>query len=164
MSEHITGTIRPVERGDFEALTRFFEENNQPETVRQFRAFPLSREEARRITLTSHRDLYYVMIWKSNIIGLCMLRGWDEGFETPSFGILVDYRYDHLGLGRQMTEFAITEAKKLGCHSLRLSVYASNLHAARLYESSGFREKSRQQVVIEGEPDIKIVMVRQLVP
>jgi ribosomal protein S18 acetylase RimI-like enzyme len=164
MSERITAEIRPVERGDFEALTRFFEENNNPEIVRQFRPFSLSRQEASRIALTSHRDLYCVVIWKSNVVGLCMLRGWDEGFETPSFGVLVDYRYNGLGLGRKMTEFAIAEAKKRGCHSLRLSVYASNMHAVRLYESLGFQEISRERTVIEGEPDIRIVMVRQLVP
>ena len=91
-----------------------------------------------------------------------MLRGWDEGFQIPSFGIIVDYRYHGLGLGRRMTEFAIEEARRLNCSRVRLSVYESNDRALCLYRSLGFEEISREAVVVHGSPDIKIVMVKGL--
>ena len=161
MSRRIAAAIREVQGTDYEALNRFFEENNRPEVTRHFHAFPLTSQTAYQIACTSHFDRYYIAIWNGYIVGLCMLRGWDEGFEIPSFGIFVDYRHYGLGLGRQMTEFAIAEARKLGCPKMRLSVYASNIRALCLYTTLGFKEISRERVLITGEPDEKIIMVKE---
>ena len=164
-SKRLSGTIRPVESGDYEALVRFFENNNRPEVLRQFHPFALSTETARRIVLQEHRDRYYLMTAKSDeIVGLCMLRGWDEGYKIPSFGILVDFWHYSHGLGRTMTEFAIAEAKRLGCDRLRLSVNESNSLARSLYESLGFREISKEPLVAAGEPDVKVIMIKDLGP
>ena len=94
-------------------------------------------------------------------MGLCMLRGWDEGYKIPSFGILVDYRCKALGLGRRMTEFAIAKARELGCPSIRLSVYSSNTYAIGLYRSLGFKEISNEPVKVNGEQDVKIIMIKE---
>lgn len=91
-----------------------------------------------------------------------MLRGWDEGFEIPSFGIFVDYRHHGLGLGKQMTEFGIDKARKQGCHSIRLSVYESNKRAIRLFKSLGFEQISSQPILVAGEPEVKVIMVKDL--
>jgi len=91
-----------------------------------------------------------------------MLRGWDEGFEIPSFGILIDHHYRGLGLGKQIAEFGISEARDLGCPGIRLSVYASNVQAVKLYLSLGYRETTRECCVLAGEREEKIVMLRPL--
>lgn len=161
MIEHST-TIRQVQETDYEGLTRFFEENNTAEVTRQFHPFPLTRETAYEIARMGCLDWYYVTISKGTIVGLCMLRGWDEGFDIPSFGILVDYRQHGLGFGRQMTEFAIAEAKRLGCGSVRLTVYASNVRSVRLYLSLGFKEIYREPVIVAGEADTKLIMMKDL--
>jgi ribosomal-protein-alanine N-acetyltransferase len=155
--------IRPIEAGDSEPLEHFFENNNRPEVLRQFNPFPLSPEVARKIALDHSLDHYYVLISRSGeVAGLCMLRGWNEGFDIPSFGVIVDIQYRRLGLGRTMTEFAIAEARRLHADWLRLSVNESNRYAKSLYESLGFNEVSKEPVIINGEPDIKIVMIREL--
>ena len=162
MSEHITAMIRQVRDTDYEDLARFFEANNRSEITRHFHPFPLTLQAAHQIACTNHLDRYYVAIWDERIVGLCMLRGWDEGFEIPSFGILVDHRHHGLGLGRQMTVFAISEARNLGYHSVRLSVYASNVRAMGLYLSLGFQEISRESCIVAGEPDEKVIMIKDL--
>lgn len=162
MNKYITATIRQVHDTDYEALARFFEENNKSEITRQFHPFPLSSQTAHQIACTSYLDRYYIAIWDEHIVGFCMLRGWDEGFEIPSFGIIVDYRHHKHNLGRQMTEFAISEARNLGCQSVRLSVYASNVRAMSFYLSLGFREISHESCVVAGESDEKIIMVKDL--
>jgi ribosomal protein S18 acetylase RimI-like enzyme len=91
-----------------------------------------------------------------------MLRGWDEVFAIPSLGVFMDYRHHGLGLGRRLTEFALNEARNLNCSAIRLSVYASNKHAKRLYDALGFREIDREPTVVAGRPDIKIIMVKDL--
>lgn len=162
LSKHNEITIRQVQDTDYEALARFFEENNRPEITRHFHPFPLDSQTAYQIVCTNHLDRHYIASWNGQIIGLCMLRGWDEGFEMPSFGVFVDYRHHGLGLGRQMTEFAIAESRKLGYHSIRLSVYTSNEVALRLYASLDFREMGRELVFVAGESDIKLTMVKDL--
>jgi ribosomal protein S18 acetylase RimI-like enzyme len=155
--------IRKVEHTDYEQLGQFFIANNIEQITRQFHPFPLNTQTAHYIACISHRDRYYIAIWNKRIIGLCMLRGWDGGLEIPSFGVFVDYRYHTKGLGRQLTEFILTEAKILGCRSVRLSVYASNLHAVRLYISLGFREINRRGVYVTGGLDEKIIMRKDLI-
>lgn len=162
MSEHIALLIRQVHNTDYETLARFLEENNTPEITRHFHPFLLTSQTAYQIACTNHLDRYYIAIWEERIIGLCMLRGWDEGFKIPSFGILVDHRCRGLNLGRQMTEFAIREARNLNCYNIRLSVYASNVHAMDLYFSLGFEEITREFCVIAGEIDEKVIMVKNL--
>ncbi|HEX3052827.1 MAG TPA: N-acetyltransferase [Aggregatilineaceae bacterium] len=153
-------TIRQVTSEDADQLALFLEENNRSEITRYFHPFPLTRETALSIAATAHLDRYYVAIQNDQIVGMFMLRGWDEGYSIPSFGVFVDYRCHQKGFGRQLTEFAIEEARRLGCPSIRLSVYASNHRAVHLYESLSFEEVEREQVMLAGQPDTRIVMLK----
>jgi ribosomal protein S18 acetylase RimI-like enzyme len=162
MTEPVEVIMRTVEPGDDEGLVRFFDANNVAQVVRQFHPFPLTATTAQYITRTKHLDRYYVALFTGQIVALCMLRGWDEGYLTPSFGILVDHRFHNRGIGTRVTEFAISEAEALGCHQVRLSVYASNEVALRLYASLGFEELERRSVLLMGQPDEKIIMVKEL--
>ena len=78
-----------------------------------------------------------------------MLRGWTDGYEVPSFGVLVDAKHRGKGLGRQLMRFAIDEARNLGCHELILSVYGSNEDAIGLYSSFGFEVSKVIRIRIE---------------
>ena len=162
MRKHLAAMIRMVRTSDYEDLARFFEENNRPEIAKYFHPFPFTSQTAHNIACTSHIDRYYIAICNGCIVGLGMLRGWDEGFALPSFGVFVDYRHHGLGLGKQLTEFAIQEARNLECPTVRLSVYASNKHAMCLYDALGFRELDREPAVVAGQPDIKIIMIKDL--
>ena len=153
--------IREIKADDIDLLAQFFDNNNQPAITKHFHPFPLTYDTACTIATTRHRDRYYVAI-DNKIIGFCMLRGWDEGYEIPSFGVLVDHHHQGQGLGRKLTEFAISEAEKLSCKSVRLSVYTSNTRALHLYRSLKFKEISRQEISVDKVTDTKIVMLRTL--
>ncbi len=154
--------IRRVEPFDFAALALFLKRNNTIEVKRYFSPFPLDDGTARKICRDDHRDLFLVAICDEQIVGLSMLRGWDEGFDVPSLGILIDRSYTGLGLGRRMTEFTLKEAKELACKRVRLTVYATNIRAAELYRSVGFVEIERQPVRVGDESDVKIIMIKAL--
>lgn len=158
----LTISIKAVQTSDYEGMALFFADNNRPEITRHFHPFPLDADSAYQITCMDKLNRYYLAMHGGHIVGFCMLRGWDEGFAIPSFGVLVDYRYQGRGLGRQLTEFALEEAKRLNSPAVRLSVYESNIRARRLYEMLGFAEVSREPVTITGEPDTKIVMIKYL--
>jgi ribosomal protein S18 acetylase RimI-like enzyme len=154
--------IRETHPLDYERLKGFLERNNTSETTRHFRPFPLTAETAKWITYTPKQDRYYLALFGDQVVGLCMLRGWDEGFPVPSFGVMVDRAFSGKGIGKLMTEYAVEEAKKLGCKQIRLSVYASNVAAYHLYSSLGFKEINREDVEVQGKMDENIIMVQDL--
>lgn len=154
--------IREIGLVDCEALAHFLDDNNIPEIVRYFHPFPFSPETAQFIACNPHKDKYYLALLDNQIMGLSMLRGWDEGFSVPSFGIVIDYRFHGQGIGKHLLEYTLEEARKINCESVRLSVYASNSVAVRLYESLGFHEDTRQDVMVEQEQDEKIIMIKEL--
>jgi ribosomal protein S18 acetylase RimI-like enzyme len=144
------------------SIARLLEDNDREEITRHFHPFPMTRETAERLCRVQSKDRYYVAFLDGVMVGLAMLRGWDEGYEVPSFGVFIDYRYHGRGFGRLLTDHAIVEAKRAGCAKVRLTVYESNVEGRRLYTSLGFQEQSRDPVERHGHPDNRIVMVRPL--
>jgi ribosomal protein S18 acetylase RimI-like enzyme len=129
---------------DYLDLCRFFERNNVDSVTRYFKPFPLTSETAARICLEEHKDAYFALWREGTLVALYMLRGWDEGFAIPSFGVMIDKDWQSRGLGRWMTEAAIREARHRGSGSLRLTVVAANVRAHALYRALGFEETSRE--------------------
>jgi len=151
-------TIVPAAPDHVAALAGFFTDNDRPEITTFFHPFPLTTETAQRITQEARKDRYYVALEGPRVVGLAMLRAWDEGYDVPSFGLIVDYRFQGSGLGRRLTEFAIGQARLLDCRAVRLTVWAANAHAARLYESLGFIEVERRPMLRSGEHDMRLTM------
>lgn len=155
-------SIREVCPTDYEAFADFLQDNNCPEILKQFHPFQLTAETAYQIACIPHQDHFYVAVHGKRIVGLSMLRGWDVGFDIPSFGILIDISMHGSRLGRQLTEYTITEAKSIGCKCVRLSVYDDNVVAMQLYRSLGFRETERTSIIHNGELRVKVVMIKEL--
>lgn len=153
-------TVRQIIPSDRDGLAYFLVSNNIPEIVRNFHPFPLTFDVAQRIACQPHRDKYYIAIVKCQIVGLSMLRGWDEGFSIPSFGIIVDHRMHGRCIGKRLLEYTLDQASKFHCQRVRLTVFASNASAVHLYKGVGFYEVSRTSVVISNEVDEKIVMFK----
>ena len=154
--------IEPLQPAYCASLARLLEDNDREEIIDHFHPFPMTRETAERLCLGQFKDCYYISFLDNAMVGLAMLRGWDEGYEVPSFGVFVDYRYRGLGLGRVLTDYAMIDAKLKGCAKVRLTVYESNVRGWRLYTSLGFQEQSRDPVDRRGHPDKRIVMLKSL--
>jgi ribosomal protein S18 acetylase RimI-like enzyme len=67
-----------------------------------------------------------------------MLRGWDEGYETPSFGGCTHPELRGAGLGQFLLAHAIAESRAAGARRLRLTVYKENVRALHIYQKFGF--------------------------
>lgn len=141
-----------------DALVALFERNSLPAVAEMFDPFPLTAAQARRIALEPGRDGYYMATRGEDLLGFSMLRGFDEGYEIPSFGIFVDHERHGQGIGRRLTAWTIEQARRRGCPAVRLTVYGDNAAALGLYTSLGFREQERQPVERQGRPVEKIVM------
>ena len=105
---------------------------------RWFHPFPLDDASARSIANASGRDLFLIAIEGEEVIALGMLRGWDEGFDTPSLGIAVGPSARGHGLGRAMMLRLHDEAQRSGSRRIRLTVDRANAGAVALYTSLGY--------------------------
>jgi ribosomal protein S18 acetylase RimI-like enzyme len=131
--------LRDLTRSDEAALAAFFADNNLPAIVKEFHPFPLDAASARRLCTHTGRDRYFVFEESGSLFGFAMLRGWDEGFAIPSFGILVHREHAGHGIGRSLTAHALTIAKEMSAPRVRLTVHRENARAVRLYGQCGFR-------------------------
>ncbi len=154
--------FQPVGPEHADALVALFERNAVPAVAVMFDPFPFTAAEARRIALEPHQDRYYIATRGEDVLGLSMLRGFDEGYEIPSFGIFIDHEHHGQGIGRRLTAWTIEQARWRDCPAVRLTVYADNATALGLYASLGFREQERGLVERKGQPAEKIVMRLEL--
>jgi ribosomal protein S18 acetylase RimI-like enzyme len=109
-----------------------------------FQPHPFTDEAVERILHNTRRDLYYVMVEGTEVLGYGLLRGWDEGYEIPSLGIAIHPRIRSIGLGRVFMHFLAAAAKCRGAQKVRLRVMSRNTRARRLYESLGYEFGSEE--------------------
>lgn len=108
----------------------------------------ISLEEATRIfnQMNQYPDYHvFVAISEEEIIGTFALLIMENMAHrgTPSaivedVGVLT--RFQGLGVGKKMMEFAMTYAKEKGCYKLNLSSNMKRKKAHRFYESLGFKK------------------------
>lgn len=99
----------------------------------------LFNDEAIEMMSKAKKDMYLFYTNKEKITGMFMLRGWDEGYEIPSFGMIVHPKYRGKGIGTDMLEEAIKICKKKKCKKIRLSVDKGNVIARKMYIKAGFK-------------------------
>jgi ribosomal protein S18 acetylase RimI-like enzyme len=78
------------------------------------------------------------IFWHEALSGFFMLRGWDQGYEIPAYGVTIDIEHRNLGLGRLSLETSKTIARLEGAKKIMLKVHPDNTPARKVYESAGF--------------------------
>ncbi len=73
------------------------------------------------------------------MVGFYMLRGLDEGYRNPMYGVFISHRYSGKSLGRFSLAHAECFCQLNQYHTLLLKVNPDNVRAKSLYESLGFR-------------------------
>jgi ribosomal protein S18 acetylase RimI-like enzyme len=134
MPTEATVEFRSVGPLEAEALADLFQDIDDT----FFRPHPFTAEEARRIANLKGRDVYVLLFDGDRAVAYGMLRGWNEGFETPSLGIVVRTDSHRRGFGRLMMEHLHKVARAHGAEKVRLRVHPENQRARRLYESMGY--------------------------
>jgi len=163
MSERPSWRFEAIGPGHADALARLFARNDVPAVTATFDPFPLDAETARRIATQPREDRYYAAVAPDGtILGMTMLRGWDEGYDVPSFGTFVDHELHGRGVGSGLLDETIAAARALGAPRIRLSVYASNEAAHGIYRSRGFQEVERGAARVAGRDDERVIMLLEL--
>lgn len=154
----VTRTLmRRLREPDIEKLGIFFARNNRPEVTSFFKPFPLNVNTARDLLKPTRQDLFFVMEENGRFLAFSMLRGQDEGYDVPSFGIFVDWEHQKYGVGKRLSEWTFRWADQVKAPKIRLSVYEENIQARTLYERLGFIETERRR---DNDGCVSVIMHR----
>jgi len=85
------------------------------------------------------KDYFVFLMDVDTIVSYGMLRGWSEGYEIPSLGIMTDVNYRGKGISNKMMDHLHQIAKELNCERIRLTVYKENFKAVELYKKLGYQ-------------------------
>jgi len=126
----------------------FFETNR--EDYEFFHPHEFSWGALKNIILTKSKDSYVIMVENGAIAGYGLLRGWDEGYDIPSLGIIIDKKSRGNGLSKILMEELHNKAKKCGSTKVRLTVFKENYNAVNLYNNIGYDLTELNEKVLVG--------------
>ena len=84
--------VRPLKTSDANIVAAFMR-SQSAEYLRFFYAFGADETAIAEILAAVENDVYAGVFWQNNLAGIYMLRGWDEGYEIPAFGVLIDEKF-----------------------------------------------------------------------
>ncbi len=73
------------------------------------------------------------------LIGFFMLRGFDEGYQRPAFGVFISEAHTGRGLARHAINHALDWCQTAGVKSIMLRVDPNHGRATAIYLQAGFR-------------------------
>lgn len=126
-------------------LARFFRQFRGSRGAQWFHPHPITSLQAKKICTYKGKDLYYAAMDRDHILAYGMLRGWDEGWRTPSLGIAVHRDVRKKGLAKAFMHFLHAVARTKEAREVRLKVHPENTHAIMLYISVGYRFRKRMK-------------------
>ncbi len=155
MSQEIV--IRRISVSDGPALGDFFVTlATDGDTIDFFHPHPFTREYADELCSRSatRKDCYYVACFRGIIVAYMMLRGWDEGYSVPSFGVCNLPALRDVGLGQVLLSHAVAECRAVDAKQLRLTVFKNNERAVHVYRKFGFVFKDKNENELIGILDL----------
>jgi RimJ/RimL family protein N-acetyltransferase len=97
-----------------------------------------SEEYIKKILSEKKLDKYFGLFFNEDLIGFYMLRGFDKGYEIPSYGVWISSKYSNKGLSTLTLYHAFTLCKLNKIKTLMLKVHPDNTVASNLYKKLGF--------------------------
>ena len=128
----------------------FIDVSNKDGYTNYYYPYTLTQETAKELCNLSGKDLHYVLKDNNKILGHGMLRGWDEGYDIPSLGIVIHPNVSNRGLGTMFVRFLHSAAWLRGCSKIRLSVHKNNKTAFNIYKKLGYVFVSKNKEELTG--------------
>lgn len=130
--------IRRLNPADAELLAAMLRSDSS-EYQRYFAPFPFEPEPIRRMLTAARQDVHWGLFAGGELAGFFMLRGFDEGYSVPAYGVSVAERFSNRGLLKLSLSFAAAWCRFNGVDGMMLKVHPDNVVAKRAYERFGFR-------------------------
>ncbi len=126
MSLNKSLSIRTLEATDAAAVFAFAR-SQSPEYLRFFYAFDSDESAIAEMLSASEMDVYSGVFWQANLAGVFMLRGWDAGYEVPSFGVLIAQEYRGGAFMRLTLDAAKLICRLSGTKRLMAKIHPENV-------------------------------------
>lgn len=115
-------------------------QNENKEYSRYFIPFEFDLEIISNKIKNLHRDSFWGIFIEDKLVGFYMLRGFDQGYEIPSYGVWISKEFSGKGLAKLTLQHAISYCKINRITELMLKVHPENLQAKKIYEDFGFKQ------------------------
>jgi len=119
--------------------------NTPKDHTKYFTPFSFDEVSIKKMIDSAVRDKYFGIFISDNLAGFYMLRGFDEGYEVPSYGVWISDKYSRMGLSTLTLQHAITFCRINSIKKIMLKVHPENVVAKNIYESFGFKEEGIDQ-------------------
>ena len=129
--------IEKLEARHAGSISRLLQRSDK-EYSKYFVPFSFETETIKGLLQDAINDKYFGIFVDSTLVGFYMLRGFDEGFEIPSYGVWINKEYSGFGLSQLTLQHAISYCKVNGIEKIMLKVHQDNLIAKNIYEKFGF--------------------------
>ncbi len=119
--------------------------NSSSEYVKYFHPFDFQLLSIQKILDSAINDNFFGIEVKDNsltnskLIGFYMLRGMDEGYTEPMYGVFIDQQWQGKGIAKLSLYHAECFCKINLYKRILLKVHHNNYRAQQLYESIGFQ-------------------------
>lgn len=137
--------IRPLLPPDAAVISSFMRLQS-PEYLRFFYAFGSDEIVIAEILSSGKSDVYAGVFWREEMVGFFFLRGWDAGFEIPSFGVLIGEKHRGGAFLRLTLDTAKLICRLSGAKKLMAKIHPENVSprgARRLgLHQTGFEEST----------------------
>ena len=87
------------------------------------------------------QDRYWGIRSGDDLVGFFMLRGFDEGYSVPSFGVFVTQKFANKGFAKLALHFCLSWCISNQLPSLMLKVHPDNKFARGMYTRAGFQHR-----------------------
>ena len=109
--------------------------------TKYFVPFSFEEDSIKKIISDAVNDKYFGIFINDDLAGFYMLRGFDQGYEVPSYGIWISDKYSGLGLLKLTLQHAITFCKLNGLKKIMLKVHPEHTIVKNIYENFGFKQQ-----------------------
>lgn len=118
--------IRSLTAQDASIAAEFLQAQDR-EYMRFFYAFGTEENALSNIFSAAERDVYSGIFWRGRLAAVFMLRGWDEGYEVPAFGVVVDQKYRGGAFMRLALDSARLISRLSGAKRLMAKIHPNNV-------------------------------------
>lgn len=130
-------TIRALGIDEADSLSSFLRSQTS-EYARFFHPFNFDSDSIRDVLARPNQDVMMGLYWQDRMVGFFMLRGWNEGYDVPAFGILIDEEHRGCGLEMLSLETAKIICKLRGASRLMIKMHPDNISAKGVARKTGF--------------------------
>lgn len=140
--------IKNFHTQDVHKFIEFIEKNKNDLTY--FYPHKMDYENLINMLEKNKLDHYKIVVQQNEIIGYGILRGWEEGYEIPSLGIMIDKNFRGIGLSKLVMNYLEVLSKIMGSKNIRLVVHKNNVIAYNLYKRLNYEFSEHSQTHLIG--------------